>query len=686
MVKIVVKFLFILIVLFSGTALADQKESSLLVSFYNFFPKVTEMEGGSSRWLTTDIAEETHSGFVTLKRTYSSFNKNPEKIWDIQRKKSFKVEMTILYAKNFIIAESLYKEKVSRKVKFRKGIGFGDMGTMLIAPVPEKYPDAFYELIFIDKTFVVSLKSTDGFALMDFADYIETSISSYILNNFDRFFIKKLSITASSTNYRIQTEDLAFVEEDLKELVIEGRVLDINNNIIPFIDVELKDFKLSTTTDEDGYYKFILPFKGKNSVELVQNFILKPNLHIENSRDINIYDIKINYKMNTLKEENLHLKMMGDEETLFGLLLETNGELKKVLKFREEAGKIHFVRDCSRAGSSFRCIQIFDGIKSKNDISGSWKGTGGGGSWSGVLLDDSFIKVSEISNKTCVLSQVSLGSDGTILEESDQLNISYGNETTNSFIRARCNFAGLNNFYTERISLVFTHLTSVTEDNIDLFMFNVSLKENKYKFVQSEKVATLLQEDEPYSVKIDITGLAKGGNSVEFLLGMPLHTPRKGSHEFAGLINYSLIRPRIELSTFVNKSNTESFYSGEIVSFKSTKDFASNNSTARPDGKSDIHLRISNFEKSGTISFLEIRNTGNMHFKWNTNIFDLFPENIVMKDNKIFKNIRGIFRVAIEKGDSIDIFLFRPEELDKSNVKLSYRLKLGNEWITGNIK
>lgn len=667
----------LLLIIIGGFAHAKPK-NLFLSPLYDFFPKVSEMEGGESRWLVTDVIESVEAEYAVLNRSYSSYNRDPKKIWDIQRKKSFKVDLKVIYARNFLTAESLYQKRIKRKVRFKKPVGFGDQGYMLVSPIKGKYPDAVYELIFMDKSFVVSLTSEDGFALMDFADYIESKISGYVLQNFDRFFIKKLRLSVVSKSQQLHQEELTFVEEDLKELLIEGHVFDESNAGVPFVDVRLDDFDLTSTTDESGYYRFKLPFKGKNNVALLRNMIIQNETKESFESNSQILDIEMTYQMNSLKKDEFQLKTTTYQGAKpINVFHEKDGYVHQAIKYKEAGGTISFVKDCS-GGRAFRCIQIFKGTVSGNTASGTWMGTGGGGKWQGQLLG----MVETVSTDECRLQQVKIDTSGKIVEESDDLMISYG-ETANRYIKINCNMERLKSFYTQSIGLTLTHLTSDSSGSIPLFLYNISEDDGVIKVGQSRKAVEVTHQDEPYQVLIDLTDQVQHTNQSSFLIGGPVTTDLVGNSRFANRLNYSLIRPKIHVVSFGNGVNIEqATYVPAVIGLSSGKDFASNSSVGRPDGKSDMHVQIQNFEKSGTISFLEIKNTGTFLFKWNTNRFDLYPglEVEATDDGKV-KNT-GIF---VKKGETIDIFMYKPEELNTDNIKLSYRMKLNDEWITGDI-
>ncbi len=674
--KIKIHILLIFLLIFTNLSFA--KVNELIKPLYSFFPQISEMEGGDSRWIATDTIEDIKENYILLKKSYSSFNKNPEKIWQIQRKKSFKVDIEIYYAKNFIVAKSIYEEKLKRKVKYKKRVGFGDIGTMLIEPDKHRYPDADYELVFIDKNFVISLRSTDGFALMDFADYIENAISVYILNNFDKFFIKNLSISVSAGEYGIKTEQIDFVAENLKQILIEGRVFDNKNRPIAFANVEIKDFNLKTQTDEDGYYRFVLKFNGKKKISLTKNFFLKSAVSSSDKKDVKIYHLTVDYKINSMKKDNIFLKV----ENNFALI-KFDSKIDKALKFRASNNNIHFVRDCS-GGSSFRCIQIFDGKIADGKITGTWKGTGGGGKWFAELLD---LKTKEVfvTGKYCKLSQVELDKNKDISNQSDDLIVSYGYDY-NKYIYLECKFDKIDKFFNNKIKLKLTHLSSVNKNKKDLFLYYVKRDVDRFKFIQSKKAASLFYSEEPYVVQIDLSDFVSNNQTNYFLLGILSNSSDKGEHKFANSFNYKLIRPKIEFSDFAlpDKANKITKVT-KIVSISSEKDYASNSNKVKPDGKKDLNIKISNIYKDGTIKFIEIKNTGDFPFRWNTDNFDIYPGIVLFVNGKKYTSNNSNFNLKVKKGDILDIYLYKPEEINEKNIKLSYKFKIDNEWYSGNI-
>jgi hypothetical protein len=249
-----------------------------------------------------------------------------------------------------------------------------------------------------------------------------------------------------------------------------------------------------------------------------------------------------------------------------------------------------------------------------------------------------------------------------------------------------CKFDKIDKFFNNKIKLKLTHISSVNKNKKDLFLYYVKRDVDRFKFIQSKKAASLFYSEEPYVVQIDLSDFVSNNQTNYFLLGILSNSSDKGEHKFANSFNYKLIRPKIEFSDFAlpDKANKITKVT-KIVSIISEKDYASNSNKVKPDGKKDLNIKISNIYKDGTIKFIEIKNTGDFPFRWNTDNFDIYPGIVLFVNGKKYTSNNSNFNLKVKKGDILDIYLYKPEEINEKNIKLSYKFKIDNEWYSGNI-
>ncbi len=643
-----------------------------LDELYCFFPSAEEMEGGANRWLITDINKQIFNDYVLLERNYNSFNKNPEKIWDIQREKSFKVNVKLYFCRNFSVSENLFKKLSARRVPFKRKVNFGDKGIMLIEPIKSKFMKADYELIFINKTFILSLKSKDGFALMDFADYFESKIASFILKNFDKFFIKKLNLEVSADGYRSVKKPLTFVTNDIKNIIISGKIVDSLSNPISNVKVILKDFKQETTTDETGKYKLSVKLNGQNELVFEKNFILEPvSTSSQKESDVSIYSVKMKYKMNLDKRDDFYLKMIKTDNGYIGRSFKNKKQDGlKIIKMNNNS--IKFIKDCSNSFSAFRCRQIFTGSYDENKMVGTWKGTGGGGSWNASILKPSYDKIS-LNKAGCSLKTVILDLNGKLKSVSDGVFI-FKNDEEQGYIKLECNNNN-NNFFLNRVYLNLTNIES-NKRKIPLMVYNVRKISDIYEFINGKKAVDIVYSEEPYPIKIDVTELFK--ENIDYvLIGYPVDLNITTLNKFGNMYDFNEIQPYLLFEKFVESENKNTKNLFEFI--KNNKyDLASNSSKPKPDGKKDLHLRLRNLGFSGDLTYVEVSFSGNGSYIWNTNIFDIYPGIIISLKNKYYKNETGSLRLSLKNGDTLDFFMYKPDKLSIKGGNFFIKLIVNN--------
>ncbi|MBC7197288.1 MAG: carboxypeptidase regulatory-like domain-containing protein, partial [Deferribacterales bacterium] len=338
MLKNLIFFILFPFVIFSAGPLDD---------LYNFFPKSSQLQGGNKKWLYTSIMEKRYDDYVVLSNTYTYYNEQNEKILGINRNTNFAVDISIYFAKNPTVAKSLYNKKIQEsKLPVRREVDFGEESTVLINPISLKALKAEYNIFILNKNFLISIKTDDGFALMEFADYFDKIVKNYMLANIDRFFLDRFKIKLSYNDYKL-SEEIVSTNTDVGTIIIKGKVIDSKGNPVFNAKLSLLGYGYETVTDEKGEYRFEIKTAAKNKkyTEFTKNFIL-PSQKVKQEKLPLVAKIEIKQAHKT---ENAIVRI--DFEELTGDLI-SGDKTYKLTNIKHNNNTLSFVRNCTPKGST----------------------------------------------------------------------------------------------------------------------------------------------------------------------------------------------------------------------------------------------------------------------------------------------------------------------------------------------
>jgi len=665
------KFVFILLII-SSFLTAGYTEENPLDSLYEIFPKMADLKGGDSRWIATGIVDKLHDDYASLSSTYNYFSEKSEKIWDIQRDKNYSVDIELHFAKNVQRAKKLYNNLLQgKKGKYQRDVKFGDEGRIFVKPISIKKLESEYNLYFRIQNFVVHLHTFDGFALMDFADFFQRKINNFVLKNIDMYLFKNFSFRVFKPGYIEFSDELTVETDNISSIKISGTVSDENGNVVKNATVDILGHDAYAKTDSNGHYSITFKIgKGEKLAEFKKNFTLTDRSGEDATEDVRIYKITAKYSN---REENFYLRLNVDKKT--GRIFLPEKEIFNQLKdITFDGNYTEFTRNCAPENSFFKCSQKFKGIFKNEEITGNWMGTGGKGSFKGELLNTVTKEYSLAGSDRCKMQTVEISENNTVTNSYPE---NFFIDNNHSLI-VRCIFQ--DNFFTK--SAVIHLIKKPSDVSVKLYKRTAELNENQLHYKSKTYLGLQEISDEPAHINIPVS--AEEIKHYIIISGKKEKWHNR-SLGFTGGPLYEGKQPVITINSFENGKNANQNITAKLISLSGDKDIAGPGEQLGGDGKRDIHIKLSISGIKGILKNIEIKNTGENSYSWNTKPFDVYPLIALLYNNTPLNEKNGKINFNIDKDMKIDIFIYKPEYLNQNNINLIYRLQIDDKWYKGDI-
>lgn len=655
MLKNLIFFILFPFVIFSAGPLDD---------LYNFFPKSSQLQGGNKKWLYTSIMEKRYDDYVVLSNTYTYYNEQNEKILGINRNTNFAVDISIYFAKNPTVAKSLYNKKIQEsKLPVRREVDFGEESTVLINPISLKALKAEYNIFILNKNFLISIKTYDGFALMEFADYFDKIVKNYMLANIDRFFLDRFKIKLSYNDYKL-SEEIVSTNTDVGTIIIKGKVIDSKGNPVFNAKLSLLGYGYETITDEKGEYRFEIKTAAKNKkyTEFTKNFIL-PSQKVKQEKLPLVAKIEIKQAHKT---ENAIVKI--DFEELTGDLI-SGDRINKLTNIKHNNNTLSFVRDCSPKGSTFKCNQKIEFVVKDNNITGTIIGFGGKGTITGEVYSKIKEKAFFVGNNL-ILEKIIADSKLNIKNiEKNNLVITNSNEIKElvHFKLNKYNPSPLDISY----ELMLTKLPGLMKQSAaPIYLFEGEIRDNKLILTKKEEIIIKNSEKpEEYSFKIE-------SPKKDYFIGFLPEYSFKETILFSLETAIEAIAPKFIVKSFENDLPEQKI---NFTVHKSENDFASTTKEIKSDGKPDTLIRLKGIK--GEITDIEVSLSGKFKYHWSTVPNKILPVPAVLLNGKIANSKNGLFNLKLSEDDELLLYLGYPSWVNFDNSLMDIVLTLNGKKV-----
>jgi len=639
--------------------------SNPLIDLYNFFPKASHLSGGNKKWLYTSIKEERFENYVVLQNSYSYFSEKGETIAGIQKKANFTVNISLYYGKNREVAKSIYENLILKsKMPVKRAAEFGEESVILLKPISLQKIQAEYNILILNKNFVVDIKTDDGFALMEFADYFDKSVKAYMLANIDRFFLDRFRVKVEYGGFT-DLKEIVSINSDASMITIKGKVVDGKNRPIFNAKVSLLEYSTYTVTDEEGEYKFLIKTKNVNgkSVEFVKNFIIDKTLNVEDYDEKGLI-AKLTLTYTNRKEEGI-LKI--DKDFLYGNFV-TENRIDKIVNIKKDGEVITFVRDCSLSGSAFKCLQNITVLKEGDKLLGNFIGFGGKGTIEGEIYSD-ISQVSYFVDKDFSLQKITTDKNLNIIGQNYQDLFLQNMDSRSDFIHFKNKNIKKSPLDIEYQLKLIKFPSRKERDKTTLYIFEGEIRDNKLNLILKDR-KDILESDEPVTYYFPIDDIDK-----EYFIGFLTENKRFENLFFSYEKNILELSPQIVVKRIsINQSEAV-----KVNIKKGDIDLASTSKGVNGDNRADLLVEITGID--GNITEINAILSGKYSYEWSTDKNKIFPNPIVKIDGKIVTKPDGTVDVNVSKADKIYLYFGYPVWVDVNNADLTISIEVDKKRV-----
>lgn len=644
--------------------------SSPLEDIYNFFPKSSDLSGGNKKWLYPSIKEERFEDYVILQNSYSYYSEKAETIGGIKRDADFTVNVSVYYGKNREVAKSIYENLTSKsEMPVKRSVEFGEESIVFLKPISLQKIQAEYNLLILNKNFIVNIKTNDGFALMEFADYFDRVVKAYMLANIDRFFLDRFRIKVEYNGFA-DIQEIVSVNSDASMITIRGKVVDGNNRPVFNAKVSLLEYSTYTVTDEEGEYQFLIKtknLKGK-SVEFVKNFIIDKTLNPEDYDEKGLI-AKLTFTYKNREEEGI-LKI--DKDFLYGTFL-TDNRVDNIVNINKDGKVITLIRDCSQSGSAFKCSQNITLLKEGDKFLGNFIGFGGKGTIEGEKYTD-ISKNSYFVGKDFILQKITTDKELNVIGQNYQDLFLQNMDRRSDFIHFKNKNIKKSPLDIEYQLKLIKFPARKERDKSTLYIFEGEIRDNKLNLNLKDKI-DIFESDEPVTYYLPINDIDK-----EYFIGFLPENKRFENVFFSYEKNILELSPQM----VVKKISLNERETIAVNIKKADIDLASTGKGVVGDGRVDFLVEITGIE--GRITEIEAALSGKYSYEWSSNKNNILPNPVVKVYDRVVTKSDGTVDVSVLKNDTVYIYFGYPSWVDVSNSNLSIKIKVNENSIALNKK
>ena len=664
-------------------SLLAELSSTYKQAVYDIFPSLRNFAAEKNNWLDSSIIEESHDKYTVLKKTYTYYSKRSQLFFDIKREPTFSVDVSVYIAKDYGTADNFFNELQKQiKYKYKKEMSFGQESYLYINPVDVKNLKANFYTFTKNQNFIIKIASDDGFAIMDFTEYISNNLANFIYQNIDIYTFNRLRVKCTINDRSSQTSDILLLNKKYKGITIEGTIKNASLDVIKGATVELLELGIKTISDDNGNYILngTLGNSG-NNIKLTKNFIFGEKNRDTSPYSFELYEITTSYRDKEKQNDDLfYLKLNKNIATYGDIYSIKNKHLEPAKILVNNNTTLEFIRDCST--SLFSCKQKFYGVNRDGRITGKWEGFGGGGDFIGKKISHTFEeKINLKNNNMCTIGVLIEKQDGGIHTSYIGSLYTYIYPEEKSYLYVNCNPINKNLFFLKDAYLELYHLPQHQYSHVKLGVYYGNTEGNKLELYENFKEFELENFNEPTKIKLNITDYLIDRLNVNksLLIGIEGNGPM--NLIFAGTNSPLDVAPKIVLNNFDTHRGliSESSINANLCTDQS-QDYASNSSRPSPDGKEDLCLTFDLRNITGQLRNMIVTYKSTFDFIWNLKDDDIYPGMVFVKNGKPI----DIKDYRIQEKDNFYIYLAKPDFFENSGT-LNYSIQIDSKNYKGNI-
>lgn len=647
------KAIILLIIYFtvsSSYVLADNKKE---ITMYDIFPKSSEMEGGSSKWIISGVKEEKRGRCTVYTNTYTYYSDKGSVYMGITRKNTYIVSARIFNCDNFISAIDEYNSLLKSEEKIKKDkksatAAFGEAGNLTAIPINNNTTFADFYLTYYLRNFVVQVYSDDGFAQMDMAGEIERRLRLYLARKGVNYYINKINLDIKHNDIKDSSDYVSFAGDNIAKVVIDGIVYDNNNKPVENAEITARETGHKTKTDKNGKYRLeVVAGQGK-SISLKKiifvNEVIPPSTIITTG----LYELE--------SSKNMILNILVTERSMAGKAYDIQNNQEYSVWGKVDREKFSFSLNCSQKDATFKCLRNYEGTLKDNIITGKWQGTGGSGSW----------KIDK--------TKFALVSEKPYLRDVGLSLYQYGNNklkspltiNNSSPLYLKLEAKPIDNLFFKEANLLLNIKENNSLSSSSIVLYNVSSSDKSQLKLRKITSLATLPKGKTGIIQLDISSQLRLPNKNGYIIGIE-------SSNNAEIIFDN--NPEINLTYYRDIKNYKPI---ETVSIKvdtfNGDDIVGNTGIIKQDGNKDIVLEaVFNYENRN-IEFIEIIADGDIVRRWNTNPYDIYPVAAIIENNEVLNNNDGSINIKLSSTQSkLKIHLYGGS-IRKNSIK-SFKIK-----------
>ena len=676
-----IAILFLLISIIYCNLFADLSPS-YKQAIYDIFPGLHNFVEEKNNWLDSSIIEESHDKYTVLKKTYTYYSKQSQVIFDIKREPTFSVEVTLYITKDYRTVNDILNElQKNIKYKYKKEINFGQESYFYINPVDTKSLKANFYTFTKNQNFIIKIASNDGFAIMDFTEYISSNLANFIYQNIDIYTFNRFRVKCTLNDRNSKTSDILLLNKKYKDITVEGVIKNADSENIKDATIELLELGIKTNSDAQGHYilKGTLGKSGAN-IKLTKNFIFGEHYKDTSPYNYELYEINMAYNEKEKQNDDIFYLRINKNVANYGDIFSIKNKKVESARVLLNNNTLEFIRDCSTA--LFSCKQKFSGIDRNGTISGEWDGFGGGGTFIAKKITSTTTEIINLKNNDiCSIGVLIEKQDGTLHTSYAGSLYSYIYPDEKSYLYINCNPVNKNLFFLKDAFLEFYHIPQNQYKQVKLGIYYGNTENNKLELFENAKEYELKNFDEPTRIKLNITDYLIDRLYVNksLLIGIVGNGPV--NLIFGGMNAPLEVIPKIVMNNFDvhSKASVESSITAKLCPDQ-LRDYASNSSKPSPDGKEDLCIAFDFRNISGIFKNFVVTYKSTFDFIWNLKDDDIYPGIVFVKNGTSF-NIKDY---KLSGNDNFEIYLTKPDFFENSG-SLHYSMYIGGKNYSGEV-
>lgn len=627
------KVLFVFFILITPALIFGQGKETTKLSFETVFPAPSDLPGGASGWMATEIVKTKKNRMIIYEKNYSFYSEKKERILDIERNNTYNASVRIFACDNLDIAKEKYFSLVAvdEKIKSKKMSNpapFGERGMLLVLPSGKTSVDFF--ITFILGTFIVQVYSDDGFAQIDVTTEVEKRLKMYMKAIGASFYLNKINLEISYDN-KTYHEQVIFHGDDIAVVALDGFVFGKDFKGVAGAKIKARETGQETVTDKKGAYSMEISAAQGKMLQISKTIFID-EINSEKVLKSDLYRLTVTDAGKDIFIADANLFVTNDN--IIGKYKDVSGETGNI-SGSVKGDNVTLILPCPK-GFPNVCRRVFKGSWSDSFLKGTVNGGGLKGAWK---ADTSNFRVMREKNYL------------------RDVGIKISQEVDNKQIKVDItpiNFS--DKFYLKKSELILKTDNFTTKKGGGIFICEIKTAEKGGTGCNSTpKKVFHLDAGKFYNfINLDITSELNFPNENGYIIYL----------EESGI--------KSNFETDIENSYADLYFFRDIfaakpspivsAAFKTSAgdDIVGNANRIRGDGEADLVLTLNVSLAGRTLEAIDVIGSDGNQRRWNTNPFDIYPVAAIIQNGFVMNKENGSLEIFLESNNEIfDINLYK---------------------------